>query len=416
MAYTDTFTRRDRVRRHLNAPLLAQRDEYLCYLLGRGTSERRVQRIARMLRIVIQRMGLDEMTSVTADAIDTASVEWKSDLDKLREMPLADESVAEFRRVATNWLRYRGTFVEGPATYYPYGDIVPTFISFCRDTRGMTEGTVKNVGNRVLWFLRWVEARRPEFAEIELQDVEDYLSSRSLAGIKLRTVASSCQSLRAFFIYAERERLTEKRVGAGIQTPPVPRYDPGPKGPTWGSVRKLIAGLPTGKPTDLRARAVLLLLAIYGLRSSEVTNLNLGDIDWVDESFLVRRAKHGGGQRFPLRFEVGEAILKYLRYGRPKCACRSVFITRNPPYEAITVGSLYTLVHRRMEAAGVEFPQIGPRGFRHACATQLLHKGHSLSEIADFLGHHNTNSVSIYAKPSVSSIRRVAAFSLGGLE
>jgi site-specific recombinase XerD len=69
-----------------------------------------------------------------------------------------------------------------------------------------------------------------------------------------------------------------------------------------------------------------------------------------------------------------------------------------------------------MEAAGIEVPQIGPRGFRHACATQLLHKGHSLSDIADFLGHHNTNSVSIYAKPSVSSIRRVAAFSLGGLK
>jgi hypothetical protein len=88
MTYTDTFTRRDRARRHLNAPLLAKRDEYLCYLLKGGTSPRRVQRIARMLRIVIQAMGLDEETLVTSAAIDSASVEWGSNLDQLREVPI----------------------------------------------------------------------------------------------------------------------------------------------------------------------------------------------------------------------------------------------------------------------------------------------------------------------------------------
>jgi site-specific recombinase XerD len=69
-----------------------------------------------------------------------------------------------------------------------------------------------------------------------------------------------------------------------------------------------------------------------------------------------------------------------------------------------------------MEALEIEAPQMGPRGFRHACATQLLHKGHSLPEIADFLGHRTTTSVSIYATPSAHSIRKVAVFDLGGLK
>ena len=416
MPYSDTCVRRDRLSRHQSAPLFEERDEYLAYLLDRGTSPKRVQRIGNLLRIVIQRMGIGKESLVTGAAIQSASIEWKASVSKLREAPIKDESVAEFRRVATNWLRYRGALVEQPRTNYPYGDIVRKFLSFCQNTRGMTKDSVKNNGYRVSLFLRWVEGRRENFSEITLRDVEDYVASRQNAGRKLRTIASSCQSLRGFFRYAELEGLTGNRLAAGIRLPSVPRYDPGPKGPSWRNVRKLIAAIPTDKPTDLRARAVLLLLAIYGLRSSEVANLKLSDIDWVDESFLVRRAKHGGGQRFPLRFEVGEAILRYLKDGRPRCTCRNVFITLHTPYEGITVGSLYTLLRRRTEASALETHQTGPRGFRHACATQLLHKGHSLSEIADFLGHHDTNSVSIYAKPSRSALRRVATFSLGGLK
>jgi integrase len=107
--------------------------------------------------------------------------------------------------------------------------------------------------------------------------------------------------------------------------------------------------------------------------------------------------------------------LKYLQLRRPKCSCRNLFVTLHPPYRPVTAGSLLTLLRRKIKSLAIEAPQTGPRGFRHACATQLLHKGYSLSEIADFLGHRSTTSVSVYAKPSASSVRKVCAFSLGAL-
>ena len=415
MSYSETYRRRDHRARHQNAPLLKERDEYQAHLLGRGSSPRRVRRIGSMLRRIIHFLDLKPDSTVTFADIESAALRWTKSLNGSRAHPLKRDTLDEFKRSAANWLRYRGVLVEAEQPRLPYGDVLPDFISHIRNTVGMTHATVVNSRNRLLWFLRWAEERRPAFADVSLEDIEQYVAYQRAAGLKLRTIVSSCQTLRTFYGYAEARGLTRNVIAHGIKLPSVPRYDPGPKGPSWRDVRRLIAACPREKATDLRARAILLLLAVYGLRSSEITNLKLSDFDWVDESFVVRRAKRGGAQRFPLQFEVGEAILNYLKAGRPACSCRNLFITSSTPYRELSVGTLYTILRRRIQLLGIRSPQSGARAFRHACATQLLRKGCSLPEIADFLGHRNTNSVSIYAQPSASSLRQVAAFGLDGL-
>jgi integrase/recombinase XerD len=260
-------------------------------------------------------------------AIETAGVRWKESIHISCGRVVPQEAFDDFRRVAINRLRYQGLLIETPKRPSPYGDLMPKYIFHIKVTRGMTQGSVKNTGHRVLWFLRWAEQRREVFADITYQNVEQYIAEDRIPRVKLRTVASSCAALRIFFRYAEREGLTRNRIAAGILVPSVPRYDPSPRGPRWNEVRKMIGAASGEKSTDLRARAVLLLLAIYGLRSSEVSRLSVDDIDWFDESFLIRRAKHGGTQRFPLQYEVGEAILRYLRHGRSACDSRSLFVT-----------------------------------------------------------------------------------------
>lgn len=415
MPYSDSFRRDVRIR-HQSAPLFEERDRYLNHLFNRGTSPRRVRTIASTLLNVIRFLNLRSASRVTASAIGNAQIRWMESLSTRLGQPVNEETIDEFRRLASNWLRYCGLLIEEPEPPDPYGDVIPNFLMHIRNVRGMTEGSVKKARFQLTWFLRWAKERRQSFSDISQLDVDQYVANRQSAGNKPRSVATSCQVLRAFFRYAEMKGLNKNRIASGIRMPSAPRYDPGPKGPRWRDVRRLILACSGDKPSDLRARAILLIFAIYGLRSSEVSNLSLNDIDWYDESFLVRRAKNGGTQRLPLQFEVGEAILKYLRAGRPRCSCRNLFVTLHTPYRAVSIGSLLGVVRLRMKALGIEAPQTGPRGFRHACATQLLHKGYSLTEIADFLGHHSTTSASIYAKPSALSIRRVSAFSLGGLE
>ena len=68
-----------------------------------------------------------------------------------------------------------------------------------------------------------------------------------------------------------------------------------------------------------------------------------------------------------------------------------------------------------MKVLGITAHSLGPHSLRHACATELLRKGTSLRDIADFLGHRGMESVSIYAKYDSRSLREVAAFRLGGV-
>jgi integrase/recombinase XerD len=146
-----------------------------------------------------------------------------------------------------------------------------------------------------------------------------------------------------------------------------------------------------------------------------VARLRLSDFNWRDETFGVERAKRGGFQQYPIQYEVGEAILRYLTKGRPRCGCRHVFVTLCPPYRPLKASSMWQITSRRMRQLGIASAQRGPHALRHACATRLLKKGTSLKEIADFLGHRDAKSVGIYAKYDTRSLRKVAAFPLADL-
>jgi site-specific recombinase XerD len=65
-----------------------------------------------------------------------------------------------------------------------------------------------------------------------------------------------------------------------------------------------------------------------------------------------------------------------------------------------------------MKQFHIQVGHLGPHSLRHACATRLLNTGPSLQDIADFLGHSDTKTVSIYVKLDLRSLSKVAAFSL----
>lgn len=209
--------------------------------------------------------------------------------------------------------------------------------------------------------------------------------------------------------------MTKSTFGTTLRRPSFPNQTARRDGPRWRDVRRLLTSSKGKGAADIRARAMLLLFAVYALRISEVTNLRLIDIDWVGETLTVRRMKNGLVQVFPLQYEVGEALLLYISRIRPRCSSPLVFVTLSPPYRQLCVASVSNLVRARMESLHIDAPLKTPHGLRHACATQLLFKGFSLSEIADFLGHRSLDTVSTYARCSRQSLRRVANFSLSGI-
>jgi site-specific recombinase XerD len=248
-----------------------------------------------------------------------------------------------------------------------------------------------------------------------LDDVDEFLMFKGDNGWNRESVSTAAQALRSFFRHAERRGWCKPEIAAGIQGPKIYKYAGLPEGPTWDDVRRVLQSSKGSSPSAIRARAILLLIALYGLRSGEVSRLLLDDIDWRAETFVITHSKRGGSQLYPLRRDVGDAMLKYLTNVRPRTSCRNVFVTISPPYRPLGVSTLYCIVSTRLNRLGVQCPKKGPHSLRHACATHLLQQGASFKEIGDILGHRQANSVGVYAKVDLNALRAVAKVSLGGL-
>lgn len=168
------------------------------------------------------------------------------------------------------------------------------------------------------------------------------------------------------------------------------------------------------RPADIRDRAILMLLAIYGLRIGEVVRLRLADFEWEQELLTVVCPKTRRTRIYPLNRPVGDAVLRYLKEIRPRSSHREVFLTLLCPVRPLRA-ERWDIVGVRLRRLGVSILHHGPHVLRHACATHLLAQGLSLKEIGDHLGHQHPDTTRIYAKVDLIGLRQVADFDLGGL-
>jgi integrase/recombinase XerD len=166
--------------------------------------------------------------------------------------------------------------------------------------------------------------------------VAAYFVQNKARGWKKSTIKAYSQSLRAFFRYASQRHWCMPGLAGTIESPRIYSMAGLPEGPSWEQVRGLIASLNTERPGHVRDRAIILLLAVYGLRIGEVCALTLDDLDWTNEKIRVRRLKNKRIQDFPLTTEVGNAILKYLRTVRSQCSSRFVFLSLHRPHRLYT--------------------------------------------------------------------------------
>jgi integrase len=155
---------------------------------------------------------------------------------------------------------------------------------------------------------------------------------------------------------------------------------------------------------------MLLLIATYGVRAGKVVRMKLEDINWRREQIRLKQSKTRADLLLPLMPEVGQAVLDYLRRGRPKTHLREIFIRARAPHGSFTCGfSLYTVFQRRIQQAGIQ-PEgkRGPHAIRYARATGLLRASVPLKSISDLLGHRSTASTGVYLKLATEDLRSVA--------
>jgi site-specific recombinase XerD len=176
-------------------------------------------------------------------------------------------------------------------------------------------------------------------------------------------------------------------------------------------VAGLLASCDRSSALGRRDFAVLTLLVRLGLRAGEVAALELADIDWHAGELLIR-GKGPKQERLPLPVDVGEAIVGWLRRGRPRCACRAVFTRIRAPHRGLSRGGVSAIVSSACRRAGL--PEVNAHRLRHTAATEMLRAGAPLAEVGQVLRHTSLLTTSIYAKVDRSSLSALAQPWLGG--
>ena len=139
-----------------------------------------------------------------------------------------------------------------------------------------------------------------------------------------------------------------------------------------------------------------------------LANLTLGDIDWRRERLHVHERKADHVAIYPLSPVVGEAILEYLRQGRPQTDDRHLFFRHLAPHRPFTCAGVSSRASHYLHKAGVPVRHAGSHTLRHACVQRLVDAGFPLKTIGDYVGHRSASSTQIYAKVAIETLREVA--------
>ena len=310
------------------------------------------------------------------------------------------------------WLTFHGK-LKRQKKHQPFGAELDRFTEYSR-SRQLCPVTLEHLRCHVGVFLRWYSKLKRPLRKLCLRDVDRFVLATKANGWSAISLNTIVRAIRSFFQYGEDRGWCKRGLTRGIITPNRTRVHIPPQGRAWDEVRRLLKSITESDLAGIRAKAIVSLMATYGLRSREIERLTPLDFDWEKRILTVRRSKRGPAQRYPLQNDVARSVLRYIKR-RPICSCEQLFVTLNPPYRVISRKGLGMLVRHRLNKIGINSGRLGPHSIRHARATQLLHKGMSLKEVSDFLGHRCLDATLVYAKFNLRLLKPVADFKIGDL-
>jgi integrase len=157
-----------------------------------------------------------------------------------------------------------------------------------------------------------------------------------------------------------------------------------------------------------RDYAMLLLATRLGLRSSDIAGLRFENLDWDRNIICLTQSKTKKVVELPLLTDIGEAIINYLKYGRPVSDLQQVFLSACAPYRPVNRLIINGAISRTIISSGVDITdrRFGPHAMRHTLASQLLRNGISLPVISETLGHSDTQVTMNYLRIDINNLMR----------
>lgn len=296
-------------------------------------------------------------------------------------------------------------------TPLPLTEEVNEYLDHLRVERGLSANTLDAYRRDLTRYQRFARDRGvSDLGNVTEGHVGDFLMSLRTPTEDGRTLAESSigrilVSVRRFHAFASVEGLAPGDAAARVKPPRVPSRLP--HAVPVDDVERLLGVPDPETPAGLRDRAILELMYGSGCRVSELTGLDVDDVDTGRRTVLV--TGKGNRQRIvPIGRHAADAVDAYVVRGRPVAAVRgrgtpALFL--NSRGGRLTRQSVWNLMRSCGHTAGVT--DVHPHTLRHSFATHLLEAGADIRVVQELLGHASVTTTQIYTKVTIDHLREV---------
>lgn len=387
--------------KYRSLPILgATLDDFATCLVTRGYRRGRVCQQIRTTRRIEQALrdrGVGQLGEVTREQLRGCAPA------RARDAP----DLAATVRSLARYLEERGFFL-GARPSRRIDARLERYRTYLDSVRGLARATVAQHLRTASQFLEHLgDPARSRLATLAPGDLESFVRT-SGERLSRESLQHEIARLRSFLRFLATRGEVPSGLDAQIDTPRVYRGERLPRALPWEAVRAFLDSIDRSTPIGMRDYAIFLLIATYGLRAGEIVALTLDDVEWRTERIRVAQRKTATPLVLPLTDAVGEALLDYLRHGRPALPQRTIFLRCRAPAGVLKPTAVTEAFQNWSRRSGLAIPFQGPHCLRHSYAVHLLRQGVSLKTIGDVLGHRSAESTCVYLRLAIDDLRDAA--------
>lgn len=311
--------------------------------------------------------------------------------------------LSEFMQTGTIKQKKKITYLDGSI-----GSLMKDFLSF-KQSRRLSRLTIEKIESHMSNFNFWLSANNIfDIGAIRQTHLISFI--QSLDSNKNALIHDTLMDLRGFFGYLYNHEIVTINFTTFI---PKDNYRNQSRLPSYYSedeINQLLKTIDRGTRVGKRDYAILVLAACLGLRESDIARLKFENLHWDKNLIKLHQYKTGKDINLPLLPAVGNAILDYIQYGRPKSDEHYIFLLVTSPYLPIKSSTIANLVCRRFINADLNTKEKrhGGHSLRHSLVKELLMNKQTLPVIMEVLGHKNLESTRHYIRIDTESLRRCA--------
>ena len=288
-------------------------------------------------------------------------------------------------------------------------EFVEGFKTYLSVEKNFSSHTTKAYCSDIVAFILWLDGE--DCTRADFNKLRDYLHFIQRFEYKKTTIARKIASIRTFYKYLFRERYVESNPASSLSAPKRPKSLP--KFLTEAEIEKILNNINIDTPAGFRNKVIIELLWATGMRVSELSNLNFGDLNLEENE--IRVFGKGAKERIVLISDRAKKYLQqYINTARKLIAPEYNNGGTDDKSPLFINSTGYRLQNQPIRSAintvveKIELPKkVTPHVFRHSFATKLIENGADLRVVQELLGHAGISNTQIYTHISMKHMQDV---------